>query len=100
MSSGKVKNAIGRGAALPLLAASTVSAARLAPTGQSGSTLDPGYLDKLLAPVALYPDQLLAQILLCSGNSSKVGEFSAWLKKNAQRKGSELQEAAQQAGFE
>ena len=27
-----------------------------------------GSLDKLLAPVALYPDQLLAQMLLCSGD--------------------------------
>ena len=33
--------------------------------------LDPAYLDKLLAPVALYPDQLLAQMLLCSGNRGR-----------------------------
>jgi Protein of unknown function (DUF3300) len=62
--------------------------------------LDPAYLDKLLAPVALYPDQLLAQMLLCSGNSRKVGELSAWLKKNPALKGSELQKAAEKAGFE
>ena len=48
---------------------------------QAGSALAPDYLDKLLAPVALYPDQLLAQILLCSGNARKVGELSAWLKQ-------------------
>jgi hypothetical protein len=65
-----------------------------------GGALDPAYLDKLLAPVALYPDQLLAQMLLCSGNSRKVGELSAWLKKNSALKGSELQKAAEQAGFE
>jgi uncharacterized protein DUF3300 len=71
-----------------------------ASAAQGGGALDPAYLDQLLAPVALYPDQLLAQILLCSGNSSKVTEFSAWLKKNAQLKGSELQKAAESAGFE
>ncbi|HVQ25357.1 MAG TPA: DUF3300 domain-containing protein [Planctomycetota bacterium] len=65
-----------------------------------GGALDPAYLDKLLAPVALYPDQLLAQMLLCSGNSRKVGELSAWLKKNSALKGSELQKAAEKAGFE
>ena len=74
--------------------------ARAALAAQSGGALDPAYLDKLLAPVALYPDQLLAQMLLCSGNSRKVGELSAWLKKNSALKGSELQKAAEQAGFE
>jgi hypothetical protein len=83
-----------------VLAGSTAGAAPLAPASQAGSGLDPAYLDQLLGPVALYPDQLLAQILLCAGNSSKVTEFSGWLKVNAQRKGSELQQAAQDAGFE
>ena len=64
------------------------------------AALDPAYLDKLLAPVALYPDQLLAQMLLCSEDSSKVKELSAWLKANSKLKGSELQEAAAKAGFE
>lgn len=65
-----------------------------------GGGLAPDYLDKLLAPVALYPDQLLAQMLLCSSNSRKVGELSVWLKQNSALKGSELQEAAEKAGFE
>ena len=75
-------------------------AAALDPTAQNEGTLAPDYLDQLLAPVALYPDQLLAQVLLCSGDSRKVGELDAWLKKNAQLKGSELQKAADAAGFE
>jgi hypothetical protein len=65
-----------------------------------GGALSPSYLDQLLAPVALYPDALLAQVLLCSGNARKVGELAAWLKKNPQLKGSELQQAVQGAGFE
>ena len=84
------------------VAGTGLAAAVLALCGptRASAALDPAYLDQLLAPVALYPDQLLAQILLCSENSSKVGELGAWLKKNASLKGSELQQAAEQAGFE
>jgi hypothetical protein len=79
-----------------------IGEAAIAPQAQGGggSGLDPAYLDRLLAPIALYPDQLLAQILLCSGNSRKVGELGAWLKQGTSLKGSELQKAAEQAGFE
>jgi hypothetical protein len=74
-----------------------------APRGEAqsqGGGLAPDYLDKLLAPVALYPDQLLAQMLLSSGNARKVAELSAWLKQMSALKGSELQAAAEKAGFE
>jgi hypothetical protein len=57
-------------------------------------------LDKVLAPIALYPDQLLAQILQCAGDPAKVQELNAWLKKNATLKGTQLQDAAVKAGFE
>jgi uncharacterized membrane protein YgcG len=87
-----------KGAAFLAAVVVSSASARPAPLAQGG--LSPTYLDQLLAPVALYPDQLLAQILMCSGNSTKVVELGAWLKKNAQLKGSELQEAAQGAGFE
>ena len=66
----------------------------------SGGALSPAYLDQLLAPVALYPDALLAQVLLCSGNARKAGELAAWLKRNPHLKGSELQQAVQDSGFE
>jgi hypothetical protein len=64
------------------------------------STLSPEYLDQVLAPVALYPDALLAQMLLCSGNANKVVELQAWLKQMKNVKATALQEAAQKAGFE
>jgi hypothetical protein len=57
-------------------------------------------LDRLLAPVALYPDQLLAQMLLCAANPGKVGALSEWLASNQTLKGSGLQDAAVKAGFE
>jgi hypothetical protein len=71
-----------------------------AQAAQGGSALAPEYLDKLLAPIALYPDALLAQMLLCSADSSKLVELNGWLKRNASLKGSDLQDAAKDAGFE
>ena len=66
---------------------------------QGGAPLAPEYLDKLLAPIALYPDALLAQLLLAAADSSKLVELHGWLKRNASLKGSDLQDAAKDAGY-
>ena len=60
----------------------------------------PETLDKLLAPVALYPDQLLAQMLICAENPTRVQELSGWLIRQGELKGTKLQDAAKQRGFE
>ena len=57
-------------------------------------------LDKLLAPIALYPDQLLAQMLMCAAKPSKVAALSEWLVSHQSQKGTELQDAATKAGFD
>jgi Protein of unknown function (DUF3300) len=57
-------------------------------------------LDQLLSPVALYPDQLLAQILMSATEPAKVIELDKWLKANPQLKGTPLQDAAVKAGFD
>ncbi len=57
-------------------------------------------LDQLLAPIALYPDQLLAQMLMCATDPEKVTELDKWLKANQKLKGTQLQDAAVKAGFE
>ena len=56
-------------------------------------------LDGLLAPIALYPDQLLAQMLLCASNPGKVATLGEWLASQT-LKGTELQDAATKSGFE
>jgi hypothetical protein len=53
----------------------------------------------LLAPIALYPDQLLGQILAASINSQEVLDAGNWLLQNQNLKGNELDAAAQKAGF-
>ena len=60
----------------------------------------PQGIDALTAPIALYPDALIAQVLDASTNPAEVQDFSNWLKQNASLKGSELQEAASKANFD
>ena len=56
-------------------------------------------LDQLLAPIALYPDALLGQMLLCATNPGRVGALAEWLSSQ-QAKGTALQDAAKAAGFD
>jgi hypothetical protein len=60
----------------------------------------PATLDGLLAPVALYPDQLLTQMLLSTKEPAKIQELSGWLVRNAELTGTALQRDAEAAGFE
>ncbi|MBP1598550.1 MAG: hypothetical protein H6Q05_3927 [Acidobacteria bacterium] len=57
-------------------------------------------LDKLLAPIALYPDALLAQVLACATSPQQVTEVNKWLEQNKNLKGSQLQDAATKQGFD
>jgi len=57
-------------------------------------------LDEILGPIALYPDQLLAQMLMSATDPPKVVELDTWLKANQKVKGTALQDAAVKAGFE
>lgn len=66
---------------------------------QAQKAAPPQGIDALTAPIALYPDALIAQVLDASTNPAEVQDFSKWLKQNANLKGSELQEAASKANF-
>jgi len=59
----------------------------------------PDQLDKLLAPVALYPDALLMQVLAASINSQEVLDGGNWLLQNNSLEGDKLDSAAKAAGF-
>jgi len=60
----------------------------------------PAELDGLLAPVALYPDQLLARMLLGATEPAMVGALDEWLRSQPTLKGTELQDAATASGFD
>jgi hypothetical protein len=70
------------------------------PTAAASGATSADTLDRLLSPIALYPDQLLAQILLCAANPGKVGALHEWLASHSTEKGSALQDAATRAGFD
>src|ERR1700684_3047370 len=60
----------------------------------------PEELDQLLAPVALYPDTLLAQITTASTNPQEILDCDDWLKKNSGLTGTALTDAAQAQMFD
>ena len=60
----------------------------------------PQELDQLLAPVALYPDSLLAQITTASTNPQEILDVDNWLQDNQGLTGTALTDAAQQQGFD
>jgi Protein of unknown function (DUF3300) len=57
-------------------------------------------LEQLLAPIALYPDPLLAQVLASATSPGQVTEMTKWVQQNPKLKGDELQAAAQRKGFD
>ena len=56
-------------------------------------------LDDLVAPIALYPDQLLAQVLTASTNPQEVLDGGNWIIQNQGLKEDALTSAAKTAGF-
>src|SRR5580700_6339872 len=60
----------------------------------------PQQLDQLLAPIALYPDQLLAQITTASTNPQEILDVTNWLAQNPNLTGAALTDAAQKHGFD
>lgn len=65
----------------------------------SATALPPEILDELLAPIALYPDALLAQILASSTQPQEVLDGGNWLIANPGLKDKELEKAAKAVGF-
>ena len=57
-------------------------------------------LDNLVAPVALYPDALLSQVLVASTYPLEIVEAAQWLQENRNLQGSQLVEAARQQNWD
>jgi hypothetical protein len=56
-------------------------------------------LEELLAPIALYPDPMLSQVLVASTNPQEVLDAGNWLLENQNLSGKALDDAARQVGF-
>lgn len=55
--------------------------------------LSQGELDALVAPIALYPDALLAQVLMASTFPLEIVQADRWAKANKLLKGDKLDKA-------
>src|SRR5881275_2307210 len=66
----------------------------------AGKTFSQKDLDELLAPIALYPDALLAQVLMASTYPLEVVEAARWQKANPTLKDKPLEEALQKQSWD
>jgi len=56
--------------------------------------LSPDQLDDMVAPIALYPDPLISQILVAATYPLEIVEASQWLQRNPNVQGASLSQAA------
>jgi hypothetical protein len=79
-----------------MLAGMPIAAGIIAPTdavSQTPAKVSNQQLDSLTAPIALYPDALLAQVLMASTFPQDVEAAAAWSKANTQYKGDDAVKA-------
>jgi len=55
--------------------------------------LTPAQLEQLVAPIALYPDSLVAQILAASTYPAEIVEADRWMQQHPELKGEQLGQA-------
>lgn len=65
----------------------------------TATTWSPEALEDLLAPVALYPDPVLLQVLVAATNPQEVLDAGNWLIANPDLAGKPLETGAEKAGF-
>ncbi len=89
-------------AAPPVLLAQTAPSppAATAAASNSGASLTQGQLEQMLAPIALYPDALLSQILMASTYPLEIVEAARWRKENAALKEKALEDALQKQSWD
>jgi uncharacterized membrane protein YgcG len=77
-----------------------VQAALAAQKPASGKTFSQQDLDELMAPIALYPDALLAQVLMASTYPLEIVEAARWQKANSTLKEKALEDALQKQSWD
>ena len=69
-------------------------------TSGTAGTFSQEELDQMLAPIALYPDSLLAQILVASTYPLEVVEADRWVKRNKNLKGDPFNDALDKTNWD
>ncbi len=68
--------------------------------GPPAQALSPDQLADLVAPIALYPDSLLSQVLVAATYPLEVVEAGQWVQQNRNLSGAQLVEAARQQNWD
>jgi len=61
---------------------------------------DPGQLQQLVAPIALYPDDLVAEILAAATYPAQVDEAAHWLQQNASLTADQIASSVDRMGWD
>jgi hypothetical protein len=86
-------------AAPPATADTAAAAATPVTAAEVTRTWTPEEFEQLLAPIALYPDPVLSQVLIASTNPQEVLDAGNWLLQNQGLEGKALDDAAAAVGF-
>ena len=70
------------------------------PEPAESALMSPEELDQLVAPIALYPDGLVAQVLAASTNPTQIVEADRWLQQNSILKGQSLPQVVDQQSWD
>ena len=70
-----------------VLAQSVASPQPVASASRASPTFKPEEIEALVAPIALYPDALLSQVLMASTYPLEIVQAARWLKANPNVKG-------------
>jgi hypothetical protein len=70
------------------------------PAGPPATLLSADQLDNLVAPLALYPDELLGQVLAASTYPIEIVEAQQWMQQNRGLQGAQLMDAAKQQSWD
>src|ERR671919_367219 len=79
----------------------TTQEAQAAPTaGVQSAQPNPQHLQQLVAPIALYPDELVAEVLAASTYPTEIVEANRWLQENSSLKDAELADAVHKQSWD
>src|SRR5215469_9992293 len=95
-----VRASLATGLALLLLGTAPALMAQQPPPAPAAPTFSAPQLDDLVAPIALYPDPLLSQVLVASTYPLEVVEAQQWLEHNKSLTGADLMNAAKQQNWD
>jgi Protein of unknown function (DUF3300) len=95
-----LRGSLAAGLVLILLGTAPALMAQQQPPPPAAPTFSAPQLNDLVAPIALYPDPLLSQVLVASTYPLEVVEAQQWLDHNKSLAGADLMNAAKQQNWD